>query len=109
MSKADLYGNAQWLSKFQEVKISDLEGIPGTHHTGGARGPSKFHLKIAWKWAKCQKHSVEDQLLFGVRICDARVRWRLSPNNGKGEDAGDLVLGHSIEQNYTFDDMVTAF
>jgi hypothetical protein len=45
---------SQWMQHFQNFRIRDLLGIPGTHHTMSSAYPRNWGKKVIWKWACCQ-------------------------------------------------------
>lgn len=62
-----------WMESFAEWRLVDIPIIPGTHHSG-VNNPRKRTSQPVWGWAKCQDIGIEEQLHYGVRFFDLRVR-----------------------------------
>ena len=62
-----------WMQNFAEWRLLDVPIIPGTHHSG-VNNPRKRTSQPVWGWAKCQDIGIEEQLHYGVRFFDLRVR-----------------------------------
>ena len=82
----------EWLSEYQAKRVLDLWVIPGTHHSGVQR-PKKRVSQAVWGWAQTQDASIAEQLRFGVRFLDFRVRVA----------KGQVILSHGLSSDLRLD------
>ena len=87
--------NTTWLAIYQAKLLLDLFIIPGTHHSAIMR-PKKRVSQSVWGWAQTQNTSITDQLHFGVRLLDFRIRFHRD----------QVVLSHGLSSDITLDEAV---
>ncbi len=76
-----------WMEHFSDFRWVDIPIIPGTHHSG-VNNPRKRTSQPVWGWAKCQDIGIDEQLHFGVRFLDLRVR--VMPATG------EVLISHGL-------------
>ena len=86
--KEFLLKNENWMSDYQSKRVLDLWVIPGTHHSGVVR-PKKRVSQAVWGWAQTQEASIYEQLKFGIRFLDLRVR----------VSKGQVILSHGLSSD----------
>ena len=67
---------SDWLSaESSDRLVTDLPILPASHNSGAVRchPDAPIWERLAFNWAQCQSHRIEDQLRFGVRSLDIRV------------------------------------
>jgi hypothetical protein len=84
-----------WMGKFSTWKLIDVPVIPGTHHSG-VNNPRKRTSQPVWGWAKCQDIGIEEQLHYGVRFLDLRVR--VIPKTG------EVLISHGLTSDTSLSD-----
>ena len=91
-SRATKLKNEDWMSQHQLRRVCDLWVIPGSHHSGIIR-PKKRVSHAVWGWAQTQESSISQQLCFGVRFLDFRVRVL----------KGQVILSHGLSSDARLD------
>jgi len=84
-----------WMEQFAEWRLIDIPVIPGTHHSG-VNNPRKRTSQPVWGWAKCQDIGIEEQLQYGVRFLDLRVR--IIPKTG------EVLISHGLTSDTSLSD-----
>jgi hypothetical protein len=91
-AKALKLKNEDWMSHHQLRRVCDLWVIPGSHHSGVIR-PKKRVSHAVWGWAQTQESSLAQQLCFGIRFLDFRVRVL----------KGQVILSHGLSSDARLD------
>ena len=91
-SRAAKLKNEDWMSSHQLRRVCDLWVIPGSHHSGVIR-PKKRVSHAVWGWAQTQESSISQQMCFGVRFLDFRVRVL----------KGQVILSHGLSSDARLD------
>jgi hypothetical protein len=84
-----------WMGNFVDWKLVDIPAIPGTHHSG-VNNPRKRTSQPVWGWAKCQDIGIDEQLHYGVRFLDLRVR--VIPTTG------EVLISHGLTSDTSLHD-----
>mgnify|MGYP006093604801 FL=1 len=92
-----------------DVPITALRGIPGTHNSAAVRSRSPCLHGISWEWAQCQTASIAQQLEMGVRFFDLRLRALDAKTPGSSGGGAHVVISHTLASSYSWRDVVLQF